>query len=169
MLFSRIRRRQGGFSLIELMVVVAVIAIIAAIAVPNFQRAMRDTRRKSAHRAAIKISHAIEMHAATQELPPAPADMNLRTLEPLVDPGTDDARLQLLFRERGFWLFLTGTRLGDLRRLVRDYGLAAEEVYPSGAYVQGGEHGADVVFEIDFDETNNPNYTTANCNVTTVN
>lgn len=88
MLFSRIRRRQGGFSLIELMVVVAVIAIIAAIAVPNFQRAMRDTRRKSAHRAAIQISNAIEMHAATQELPPAPGDMNLRTLAPLVESGS---------------------------------------------------------------------------------
>jgi len=91
------------------------------------------------------------------------------TLDPLVDPGTDEAREDLLFRERGFWLFLTGTRLGDLRRLVRDYGRAAEEVYPSGTYVQGGDHGVDVVFEIDFDETNNPNYTTANCDVTTVN
>lgn len=91
------------------------------------------------------------------------------TLDPLVDPGTEEARVDLLFRERGFWLFLTGTRLGDLRRLVRDYGRAAEEVYPSGTYVQGGNHGVDVVFEIDFDETNNPNYTTASCDVTTVN
>ena len=91
------------------------------------------------------------------------------TLDPLVDPGTEDARVDLLFRERGFWLFLTGTRLGDLRRLVRDYGRDQAEVYPSGTYVQGGDHGVDVVFEIDFDETNNPNYTTANCNVTSVN
>lgn len=92
------------------------------------------------------------------------------TLDPLVDPGSDDARVDLLFQERGFWLFLTGTRLGDLRRLVRDYGRSQDEVYPSGAYVQGGDHGGDVVFEIDFDEeNNNPNYTTANCDVTTVN
>jgi hypothetical protein len=91
------------------------------------------------------------------------------TLDPLVDPGSDDARVDLLFQERGFWLFLTGTRLGDLRRLVRDYGRSQDEVYPSGAYVQGGDHGVDVVFEIDFDEENNPNYTTANCDVTTVN
>ena len=82
------RPLQGGFSLIELMVVVAVIAIIAAIAMPNFQRAMRDTRRKSAHRAAIMLSHAIDMHASTQDAPPSSADMNLVTLQPLVESGS---------------------------------------------------------------------------------
>ncbi|MEJ2541206.1 MAG: hypothetical protein P8188_14770, partial [Gemmatimonadota bacterium] len=91
------------------------------------------------------------------------------TLDPLVDPGTPEARVQMLFRERAFWLYLTGHRLGDLRRLVRDYGFDQAEVYPSGAYVQGGDHGVDVVFEIDFDETNNPLYTTAECDVTSVN
>jgi prepilin-type N-terminal cleavage/methylation domain-containing protein len=79
------RPLQRGFSLIELMVVVAVIAIIAAIALPNFQRAMKDTRRKSAHRAAIQLSNAVEMHAAMNELPPDHAGFPLRTLQPLVD------------------------------------------------------------------------------------
>jgi prepilin-type N-terminal cleavage/methylation domain-containing protein len=80
-------RRERGFSLIELMVVVVIIALISAIALPNFKRAMRDTRRKSAHRAAIQISNAIEYHAAATENPPPYASMNLRTLQPLVDSG----------------------------------------------------------------------------------
>jgi hypothetical protein len=50
------------------------------------------------------------------------------------DPGTDAARVDLLFRERAFWLFATGHRLGDLRRLVRQYGRASEAVFPTGPY-----------------------------------
>jgi len=58
----------------------------------------------------------------------------------LEDPGTDDARLDLLFRERAFWLFGTAHRLGDLRRLVSVYGRAPEAVFPNGEYVLGGTY-----------------------------
>lgn len=86
-------------------------------------------------------------------------------LAPLTDPGTPAARRDLLFRERAFWLYGTGHRLGDLRRLVRDYGLNQAVVYPSGAYVQGGSHGTDVVLPLDFDESNNPNWSVDMCDV----
>lgn len=62
-------------------------------------------------------------------------------LDPLVDPVDPDARVDLLFRERAFWLFGTGHRLGDLRRLVKHYGRDAESVFPSGAYHLGGQYG----------------------------
>ncbi|HWZ29290.1 MAG TPA: hypothetical protein VNX15_12045, partial [Gemmatimonadales bacterium] len=42
-------------------------------------------------------------------------------LAALPDPGTASGRDSLLFRERAFWMFGTGHRLGDLRRLVRQY------------------------------------------------
>lgn len=61
-------------------------------------------------------------------------------LAPLADPGTADARVDLLFRERAFWLFLSGHRLGDLRRLVTHYGRTAESVFPSGTYFLGGTY-----------------------------
>jgi hypothetical protein len=55
-------------------------------------------------------------------------------LAPLEDPGTADGRVSLLFQERGYWLFLTGTRQGDLRRLIRQYGRQPNHVYPTGLY-----------------------------------
>ncbi|MDT8342041.1 MAG: hypothetical protein RQ751_11060 [Longimicrobiales bacterium] len=96
-------------------------------------------------------------------------DENDAALDPLVDPGNQTAREDMLFRERAFWLFLTGHRLGDLRRLVRDYGRNQVDVYPSGAYHKGDEHGPDVVFQMDFDETNNPNWDRNLCSVTSAN
>jgi hypothetical protein len=44
------------------------------------------------------------------------------------------ARVDLLFRERAFWLYLTGHRQGDLRRLIRQYGRSFQDVYPVGLY-----------------------------------
>jgi hypothetical protein len=63
-------------------------------------------------------------------------------LAPLTDLSTDEARLDLIFRERAFWLFGTGLRLADLRRLVRLYGRSAESVFPSGEYRLGGSYGS---------------------------
>lgn len=66
-------------------------------------------------------------------------------LPDLADPGTADGRVDLLFRERAFWLYLTGHRQGDLRRLVRYYGRDPNSVYPTGTYKGGiGTYGSDI-------------------------
>jgi starch-binding outer membrane protein, SusD/RagB family len=79
-------------------------------------------------------------------------------LAPLDDPGTDAARLQLLFRERAFWHFGIGQRFGDLRRLVRQYGLQANDVWPTGEWHKaGGTYADDVNIPVPFAEANNPN------------
>lgn len=70
-------------------------------------------------------------------------------LPDLTDPGTPDARVDLTFRERAFWLYLTGHRQGDLRRLVRQYGRPETSVFPAGAYRgQHGNYGQDVTLPI---------------------
>jgi hypothetical protein len=76
----------------------------------------------------------------------------------LTDPGSAAARENLLFRERGFWLYLTAHRLGDLRRLVRQYQRPADSVFPTGPYHKGGAYGSDVNFPVSSDEQNNPNF-----------
>ncbi len=50
------------------------------------------------------------------------------------ESASHDAQVDLLFRERAFWLFGTGMRLSDLRRLVRQYGRNQATVFPTGAY-----------------------------------
>jgi starch-binding outer membrane protein, SusD/RagB family len=78
-------------------------------------------------------------------------------LTPLVPATTDAARADQLFRERAFWLFSTGHRVGDLRRLVKQYTRAANTVFPVGAWHKGGQYGADVNIPLPLAEQNNPN------------
>lgn len=71
---------------------------------------------------------------------PAPAGSGgVEGLPPLTDPGNTDARIKMVYDERAFWLFLTGHRQGDLRRLVRVYGWPENEVYPTGFYPLGAK------------------------------
>lgn len=74
-------------------------------------------------------------------------------------PATFAGQVDLLFQERALTMFLTSHRLGDLRRLVRQYGRGAETVFPTGAYFKGGVYGTDVNLVIPFEERNNPEFT----------
>jgi starch-binding outer membrane protein, SusD/RagB family len=76
-------------------------------------------------------------------------------------PTSQAAAVDLLFRERAYWLWLTGHRLGDMRRLVRQYGRTAETVFPVGPVATrfGSTYGNDVNFPVPFNETNNPKFT----------
>jgi hypothetical protein len=79
----------------------------------------------------------------------------------LVDPGSsagDTARVNLLFTERAYWLYLTGHRQGDLRRLIRNYHRDQNTVYPTGPYLAPGQgvYGTDVTVPIPASENPNP-------------
>jgi hypothetical protein len=80
-------------------------------------------------------------------------------LAPLPLETTEAGRVDQLFRERAFWLFATGHRHGDMRRLIRQYGRGRETVFPTGPYKGGLVYGTEVTFAPDGGELNNPNYT----------
>ena len=84
-------------------------------------------------------------------------------LAALTDAGTPAARVDQLFRERAFWLFGTGQRLGDMRRLIRQYGRTQDQVFPVGAYWKGGNYGTDVTLPVPQAEENNTNFVRASC------
>jgi hypothetical protein len=85
------------------------------------------------------------------------ARLTVTGLAPLTDPGTDEARVTQLFRERAFWLFGRGYRLGDMRRLVRQYNRPATSVFPVGPWHKGGNYGTEMNLPIPQAELNNPN------------
>ncbi|HSJ05504.1 MAG TPA: hypothetical protein VK936_02305 [Longimicrobiales bacterium] len=79
-------------------------------------------------------------------------------LDPLDEPATEAEITDLLFHERAFWHFGRGQRFGDLRRLVRQYGRAPNDVFPTGNWHKGGAtYGGDVTIPMPFEELNNPN------------
>jgi type IV pilus assembly protein PilE len=56
------RARQGGFTLIELMIAVAVIALLLGIALPSFMDSMRKSRRSEAFTAVASVQQAQERY-----------------------------------------------------------------------------------------------------------
>lgn len=85
-------------------------------------------------------------------------NLSVPVMPPLATPATRDAAIDLLFREAAFWTFARGQRLGNLRRLIRQYGRSQENVFPDGPFHKGGVHGTDVNFSIPDAEFTNPNY-----------
>jgi hypothetical protein len=78
-------------------------------------------------------------------------------------PPTAAAQVDLLFKERAYSLWLTAHRLGDMRRLIRQYGRGAETVFPTGVFFHSGSasgnYGTDVNIILPNQEKNNPNFT----------
>jgi hypothetical protein len=83
-------------------------------------------------------------------------------------PTSQAAAVDLYFQERAYWTWLTGHRLGDMRRLVRQYGRDAETVFPTGLVANSGtpsvtgqlsgSYGTATSMVIPFSERNNPNF-----------
>jgi starch-binding outer membrane protein, SusD/RagB family len=60
-------------------------------------------------------------------------------------------------------MWLTAHRLGDLRRLVRQYNRPINAVFPVGISVRGEPYGDHVTLRVPFAERNNPLYSPEAC------
>jgi hypothetical protein len=96
---------------------------------------------------------------------PANQPLAVAPMAALASPASPAAAIDQLFSERGRWLWGTGHRLNDLRRLVRPvgtrggFGRAENTVFPNGPYFKNGlVYGTDVNYPIPLDEQNNPNF-----------
>jgi hypothetical protein len=79
----------------------------------------------------------------------------------ITDYPTTADQISLQFREKAFWTFGRGERLGDLRRLVRQYSRPANQVFPTGTFNpnKGGTFGTDVNLPVPQAEQNNGLFT----------
>ena len=77
----------------------------------------------------------------------------------LPQPSSQAAATAVYFREKAFWTFGRGQRLGDLRRMVRQYGTPATAAFPTGTFFKGGTYGDDVGFPVPDTERANPLFT----------
>jgi len=101
----------------------------------------------------------LAIHNALRASPPEIHSVDIPPMPALTDPGTQEARISLHFREKAFWTFSRGQRLGDMRRLIRQYQRSADQVFPVGPHYKGGNFGTDVSLPVVTDEKNNPNFT----------
>lgn len=58
-------RRKAGFTLIEVLIVVAIIGLLAAIAYPSYMEYMKKTRRSDGHLALLNVAQSMERCKAT--------------------------------------------------------------------------------------------------------
>ena len=96
------------------------------------------------------------LRASPQTLGP----LNVPVMPALAAPATKDAAISLFFREKAFWQFGRGARLGDLRRLIRQYGRTQDNVFPTGKFFKAGgaSYGTDVNLPVTDNERQNPNF-----------
>jgi len=97
------------------------------------------------------------LRASPQTLGP----LSVPAMAALAAPATQDDMVSLFFREKAFWQFGRGNRLGDLRRLIRQYGRTQDNVFPTGKFHKSGgaSYGTDVNLPVTDNERTNPNFT----------
>jgi hypothetical protein len=96
---------------------------------------------------------------ALRATPPAIGTYQPAAMGLLAAPPDQPSAVSLFFREKAFWTFGRGQRLGDLRRLMRQYGRPEDQVFPTGTYFKGGQpYGHDVNFPVPDVERVNPQF-----------
>ena len=111
-------RRLGrkGFTLVEIMIVVAIIILLAAIAIPNLLRARHNANEAAAIASCRTLSTALESYRAAQTSPAYPA--TLRDIGPAVaTPPYIDATLAAGTKQ-GYTYSLSGVTGGTAYQIV---------------------------------------------------
>lgn len=80
------KRRQGGFTVLELLIVIAVIAIVASIAIPNYSASKKSANEASAISSMRALMSAEENYRVTQ-IPPKYGVLSQLHASGLINPA----------------------------------------------------------------------------------
>lgn len=93
-MLRKLNKNRGGFTLVEIMIVVAIIALLASIAVPNFLRSRKRSQATRILEDLRLIDAAVDQYAVESNLSPATVvswnqvKLYLKTGSPLYQTGT---------------------------------------------------------------------------------
>lgn len=103
---QRAQPRQSGFTLIELMVVVAIIGILASIAVPNYQKFIFRSRAAERTLVVGRIKQSVDNYLLQAEISSAGTWLWGPETPPLMNPGPNASKRVANWKQQG-WETLT--------------------------------------------------------------
>ena len=100
-------RKMAGFTLVEIMIVVAIISLLAAIAIPNLLRARHNANEAASIGALRTISTACESFRSAQTPPTYPANLAALSgaVPPYIDAGLAGATAAATARQGDFYTY----------------------------------------------------------------
>ncbi|MFH1061796.1 MAG: prepilin-type N-terminal cleavage/methylation domain-containing protein [Candidatus Omnitrophota bacterium] len=125
------QKLNKGFSLVEIMVVIAIIALMAAISIPNMLRTKLSANEKAAQTILKEVSKACESYRVTQPVVSYPATVADLTT---ADPSYCDASIFLANGFRGYVFSFTAGPAAAVEGIIQTFDCGAR---PATANVTG--------------------------------
>ena len=129
-------RRANGFTLIELMIVVAIVGILASIAFPAYQDSVRKARRSDAQGALMSFANAMERYFTTNGTYVGATAAGVFVATSPVDGGNVYYNLSVAPLATSFTLTAaaTGAQAGDGNMQLTNTGIRRWDADNNGAY-----------------------------------